>query len=432
MKKIAPGTLAGLVAAALLAAPALAGRRSRCGGGRRATLLERTAVTPTGHRSSAAATCAGDSALTRSTCDRRQLGGTTPVPSIRRARSSASRTRSRRAVLVALGQRRSTRRAASAACRSRAATRCCSSPTAGPPDFPSTACPLRLTRRPRQAAPGVAVTVKVVQLDGDRRQRPVAGATVRVGGATATTGATARAAHLRQTGPGPRQGEQGRARPLRAATACVTRRPTARAARRARRARRARPRDTTAPIATIAGLTRPVRPGAAPRELRGTVTADPSGMRRSGSRSRASAAGAAGRSTARASASSAIAAAAGARSASATARSGPTCCPQAARQGALHHPRGGDRQGRQRRRDRDEDPRAMRRACCSRSRPCCGARRPGRPRARRRRHGRRQARRARRPADGHAEGAHRRGRRPALRGRRARRRSPRSPRRGCR
>ena len=81
----------------------------------------------------------------------------------------------------------------------------------------------------------------------------------------------------------------------------------------------------------------------APRTLRGTVSADPSGIQSVRLASCASAAGAAGRSTARASGSSGTAAAARARSGSATAPSGPTCCRSGSAR-ALHHPRGGDRQ----------------------------------------------------------------------------------------
>ena len=138
--------------------------------------------------------------------------------------------------------------------------------------------PLDVEGLPAQARRGDPVTVTVVEYrsatgdigEGDRT--PVAGATVRAGSATATTGADGRAS-LVLSGLG-----TVTVRPTRPGNAAVGR------ARRRRHgacggAAAAAP-DRTAPVASIAGI----RDGqafsrrGAPRELRGSVTADPSGL----------------------------------------------------------------------------------------------------------------------------------------------------------
>jgi hypothetical protein len=144
------------------------------------------------------------------------------------------------------------------------------------PTFAPTVFPLDIEGAPANARVGNAVTVTVVEYrsatgntgEGDRT--PVAGATVRAGAATATTGADGRATlTLSQRGT-------IRVKATRAGNAAsgfetvvvgdVASSPTL--------------PDTTAPLAAIDGIRNGQRFSRrrAPRELHGTVSADPSGL----------------------------------------------------------------------------------------------------------------------------------------------------------
>jgi hypothetical protein len=144
------------------------------------------------------------------------------------------------------------------------------------PTFAPTVFPLDVEGVPAEARVGSAVTVTVVEYrsatgntgEGDRT--PVAGATVRAGAATATTGADGRATlTLSQRGA-------IRVKATRAGNAAsgfetvdvgdIASSPA--------------PPDTTAPLAAIDGIKNGQRFSRrrAPRELHGTVSADPSGL----------------------------------------------------------------------------------------------------------------------------------------------------------
>jgi hypothetical protein len=153
------------------------------------------------------------------------------------------------------------------------------------------ASPLRLRGVPATVAPGAPVTVRVDEYsppvfpDTTTTSVPSAGATVTYGGATTTTGADG-TAQLTFSASGPKSVQATKAGHVRSATesTCVTTGsdgacgsqpgggtpPPGQAT-----------KDTTAPTATIAGL----RDGqvfsrrGAPRTLRGTVSADPSGIK---------------------------------------------------------------------------------------------------------------------------------------------------------
>ena len=171
MRKIVPGALAGLVVAAALAAPAYAATVSVRVEGDAQTLLPRTVVTTdraTGRQARQPDVPGEQRARRGERRDRRQLAGRVRrhVLELFVGRPPRRVTPDRgRPLLVVLGQRRRTRRAVSAACRSRTATRCCSTPTAGR-RHARPGSPLRLTGVPAKAAPGATVTVKVEQLDG--------------------------------------------------------------------------------------------------------------------------------------------------------------------------------------------------------------------------------------------------------------------------
>ena len=153
--------------------------------------------------------------------------------------------------------------------------------------------PLRLTGVPGTVAPGAAVAVKVEELHQPvfpataTTVVPASGAVVTFGGATATAGADG-VAELTFTGSGPvavQATKPGHVRSETEAT-CVTTGADGACGTQSlpggpSGAPPAAVPDTTAPVASIAGLKR----GAvfsrrkAPRELRGTVTADPSGLK---------------------------------------------------------------------------------------------------------------------------------------------------------
>jgi hypothetical protein len=135
--------------------------------------------------------------------------------------------------------------------------------------------PLRLSRVPATAAPGSSASVLVETFAGSS---PVAaaGATVRVGSQAYTTGADG-FAHVMFTGSGPVNVRATMADHVPSATeqACVT---TGRDG--ACGSVQLSPPDTTAPLAAIDGIRDGQRFSRrrAPRELHGTVSADPSGL----------------------------------------------------------------------------------------------------------------------------------------------------------
>jgi hypothetical protein len=153
------------------------------------------------------------------------------------------------------------------------------------------ASPLRLSGLPATVAPGTSVTIRVDEYSQpvfpatNTTSAPSAGATVAFGDATATTGADG-TAQLTFSGSGARSVQATKAGHVRSATestcvttgsdgACGTQAPVG-----------APPpgqaaKDTTAPVATISGLAngRVFSRKRAPRVLRGSVSADPSGIK---------------------------------------------------------------------------------------------------------------------------------------------------------
>ena len=319
-----PGLLAGLVATAVLAAPALAAPANvtvRVEGAD-ATLVPRTAVPPTRppRRSQGRPTDLHRHERRRRARpgDRRATGrhvaaGFGYLLERDQGRDALHRSPPTRRLLVVLGQLHgyATRALRQSSCRR--ATTCSSRRTATRDRPPARASPpLRLTGVPRDGRAGRAVTVKrrgvrrrrPPRASTTRHARPAEGVTRHRGGATATTGADGTATlAFASAGPAPCTATKpGRVRT--AGATCVTAgndgtcgtqvppgTPPAPST----------PADTTAPVATFAGLReRQGSPAARrPRELRGTVTADPSGPEvASGSASPARTGGAAGRSTA--------------------------------------------------------------------------------------------------------------------------------------
>jgi hypothetical protein len=146
-----------------------------------------------------------------------------------------------------------------------------------PPDFLSTRVPLELQGVPAQAVQGSAITLSVVEARlsnkgavGDGVRTPVAGATVRAGSASATTGSDGRATlTLSERGTvGVRATRPGNAQ---TALEVIEVGDVASAS---------SPPDRTAPTASIDGIRdgRRFTRRRAPRELSGTVTEDPSGL----------------------------------------------------------------------------------------------------------------------------------------------------------
>jgi hypothetical protein len=153
------------------------------------------------------------------------------------------------------------------------------------------ASPLRLRGVPATVAPGVAVTVKVDQLtppsggSGPTTSAPAAGARVTFGGATATTGADGSAV-LTFSGAGPQAVQATKTGHVRSATesTCVT--SGADGACGSSLPAGPQPpvgsvKDTTAPVATLSGLKngKVFSRRRAPRVLKGTVSSDPSGIK---------------------------------------------------------------------------------------------------------------------------------------------------------
>jgi hypothetical protein len=136
--------------------------------------------------------------------------------------------------------------------------------------------PLRLSRVPAQAAPGSTADVLVEAFDISGPLGPAAGATVTVGGSSFTTGADG-IAHVTFSGSGPVNLRATKADSVPSATeqTCVTTGSDG-----ACSAIVASPPDTTAPLATIAGIRnhQTFSMKKAPRELHGSVSQDPSGL----------------------------------------------------------------------------------------------------------------------------------------------------------
>jgi hypothetical protein len=163
------------------------------------------------------------------------------------------------------------------------------------PDCATTGCtpvtPLRLGAVPATVRPGQAVAVRVEQLTApvypatETTAAPAAGATVTLGGVSATAGADGTAT-LTPAGSGPQTVQATKAGSVRsvARSTCVTTGSDGACGSSVPGAPgtpggAAAPggRDTTAPVARLAGLRKVYARG--PRELRGTVSADPSGIR---------------------------------------------------------------------------------------------------------------------------------------------------------
>jgi len=288
MRKIVPGTLAGLVVAALLAAPAFAATVSVRIEGDALTLLPRTVVTTSGQPvgKPGSPTCPGNSALDAvnvATGGNWQgvydatfssysldglLGESHPIGGDRYWSFWVNDGYAPSGVCGVPVQNGDSllfySDCGTAACTSR--------------------MPLRLTGVPAKAAPGATVTVKVEQLDGVGAA-PAAGATVAFGGVTATTGANGTAA-VTVAGSGPEPVHATKAGFVRSATetACVTTGSDGACGSTVPGGTGTAGItlvgiDTTAPTATIAGLKKRYAHGRGPRELRGTVSADPSGIK---------------------------------------------------------------------------------------------------------------------------------------------------------
>ncbi len=295
MKTSVPGLLAGLVATAALAAPALAAPANvtvRVEGDA-ATLVPRTAVTttpaPVGKPGSP--TCSGTSAL--GALDRATGGDWTGTydPGF--------------ATYTLVAVKGETHDTATSSYWSfwindtYSSTSVCGQELQEGdsvllvPDCYAATCtpvsPLRLTGVPATAAPGATVAVKVQELHQpvfpatETTVVPATGATVHAGGATATAGADG-VAQLTLAGSGPVAVQATKAGHTRSATeaTCVTTGADGACGTTATGAPPAAAvPDTTAPVASISGLKRGTvfSRRKAPRELSGTVTADPSGLK---------------------------------------------------------------------------------------------------------------------------------------------------------
>jgi hypothetical protein len=296
MKKIVPGTVAGLLAAAVLAAPALAAPANvtvRVEGDAQ-TLVPRkvvtTTATPVGKPGQP--TCDGTSALgaldvaTGGAWDGPYFDGLGYSPATIMGETHDAASMSYWAFWL------NDAYAASGLCAQQLQQ---GDSVLLVPECYAAGCtpasPLRLSGVPATAAPGVAVTVKVDELtppsggSGPTTSAPAAGATVTFGGATAETG-TDGSAVLTFSGAGPQVVQATKAGHVRSATesTCVTtgidgacgsslpagQQPPAGSA-----------KDTTAPTATLSGLEngKVFSRKRAPRVLRGTVSADPSGIK---------------------------------------------------------------------------------------------------------------------------------------------------------
>jgi hypothetical protein len=136
--------------------------------------------------------------------------------------------------------------------------------------------PLRLSRVPATAAPGSSADVLVEAFDISGPLGPASGATVTVGSSQFTTGADG-IAHITYSGSGPVNVRATKTDAVPSATeqTCVTTGSDGACGGVA-----ASPPDTTAPTATIAGIRnhRVFSRKKAPRELHGSVSADPSGL----------------------------------------------------------------------------------------------------------------------------------------------------------
>jgi hypothetical protein len=282
MKRFVPGALAGLAAAALLAAPAFAGPTVTVRvEGQSATLLERTQVTLPATPPPVAGCQAGSAAAaleeaTQGNWDRQVLVQTILGETHAFADSDYWALWNGRSggyqfsMLGACDQ--------IMAAGDEALFLVDRSP---PPDFAPTAFPLALRGLPAAVQVGAPVSVSVVSFGLDGTATPVEGATVGGGGASAVTGADGAAA-LTFAQPGTFVVKASKAGSVVSAgegvTVSVTPPPPP-----APGAGGGAPAaaDTTAPTATIAALRsgRVFSRKRAPRELRGTVSADPSGIK---------------------------------------------------------------------------------------------------------------------------------------------------------
>jgi hypothetical protein len=150
------------------------------------------------------------------------------------------------------------------------------------------ASPLRVSGLPATIAPGASVTVRVdeysppVSEGAPTTSKPSAGATVAFGGTTATTGSDG-TAQLTFSGSGPTSVQATKPGHVRSSTesTCVTTGSDGACGSQVGSPPPAAVKDETAPTATIAGLRRGkvFSRKRAPRTLRGTVSADPSGIK---------------------------------------------------------------------------------------------------------------------------------------------------------
>jgi hypothetical protein len=283
MKKLAPGALAGLAAAALLAAPALAGPTVTVRvEGAASTLLERTRVTlpdtpPPVNGCGQWTVAAAIEEATKGNWDRQEFTGTI---------LGESHTFAQNDYWFEWIDRGEGYRAGNGVCNDvmQEGDEALMLVDISSATFTPTRFPLDLEGLPAAVEVGKPVKVTVVAYvapdgtPGTGTRTPVEGATVAGGGATATTAADGTAVLtfsqpgdvvLKASKPGAviSAGERVTVSATPVAAGGGTSTPTQ--------------RDETAPVATLSGL----KDGAvfsrkrAPRELRGTVSADPSGIK---------------------------------------------------------------------------------------------------------------------------------------------------------
>jgi hypothetical protein len=144
------------------------------------------------------------------------------------------------------------------------------------PTFASTGFPLGLRGVPAAVQAGTQVTVTVVRFSLDGTASPAGGATVAGGGATATTDA---AGHATLSFPTPGPAVVKASAPGLVVSAAEHLTVSATPVGPGTGGTAVAGKDVTAPTATLAGLKKTYARGRGPRELRGTVSADPSGIK---------------------------------------------------------------------------------------------------------------------------------------------------------
>ncbi|HTE59902.1 MAG TPA: hypothetical protein VK631_06085 [Solirubrobacteraceae bacterium] len=274
MKTFVPGALAGLGAALLLAAPALAGPTVTVRvEGQSTTLLERTTVTLPDTDSPI---CTGKKWTVADALESATAGNWDRQPQVNTIMGETHSFADSDYWALWNGSGGAYRFSTAGVCDQvmadgeEALFLVDRSP---PPDFAPTSFPLALRGLPSAVQTGTPVSVSVVSFALDGAATPVADATVSGGGATASTGASGTAV-LTFTSPGPVVVKASKAG--RVATAgervAVSATPPALPA--------SGP-DRTAPTATLSGIERGqvFKRKRAPRTLRGTVSADPSGIK---------------------------------------------------------------------------------------------------------------------------------------------------------